>query len=95
MAVDPQNVGLEAIGIAVDNGELVFSEESKGMNFDRACDHVIVLLRDAVSCFERGSYGTAVFLAITAIEEIAKAEVGLYRREKSIKPTKRGKDKLF
>jgi AbiV family abortive infection protein len=95
MAIDPQNVGLEAIGIAVENGELVFSEESKGIDFDRACDHVVVLLLDAVSCFEHGSYGTAVFLALTAIEEIAKAEVGLYRRGKSIKPTKRGSDKLF
>jgi AbiV family abortive infection protein len=95
METDLQNVGLDAIGIAIENGELVFGEESKGVDFNRACDHIVVLLRDAVSCFERGSYGTAVFLAITAIEEIAKAEVGLYRREKSIKPMKRGNDKLF
>jgi AbiV family abortive infection protein len=86
---------LEAIGIAIENGELVFNEETKGADFNRACDHVVVLLCDAVSCFERGSYGTAVFLAVTAIEEIAKAEVGLYRREQSIKPATRGKDKLF
>ena len=95
MTIDLQYVGLEAIGIAIENGEMVFNEETKGRDFDTACDHIIVLLRDSVSCFERSSYGTAVFLAITAIEEIAKAAVGLYRREKDIKPTKRGSDKLF
>ena len=95
METDPQNVGLDAIGIAIESGELVFGEESKGADFNRACDHIVVLLHDAASCFERDSYGTAAFLAITAIEEIAKAEVGLYRREKRTKPTKRGSDKLF
>ena len=95
MSVDPQNVGLDAIGVAVENGEIVFNEQSKGQDFNRACDHIVVLLSDAVACYTRGSHGTSVFLAITAIEEIAKAEVGLYRREESIKPAKGRADKLF
>lgn len=95
VAIDPQRVGLELIGVAVENGALVFNEETKAQDFDRACDHIVVLLSDAVSCFVRGSFGTSVFLAITAIEEIAKAQVGLYRREITIKPTQRGSDKLF
>ena len=32
-------------------------------------DHVLTLLQDAQAAFERRSYGTATFLAITALEE--------------------------
>lgn len=48
--------------------------------FNMAGDHVLVLLEDAVSSFFRRSYGTSIFLALTAIEETAKAELMLFRR---------------
>jgi AbiV family abortive infection protein len=57
--------------------------------FDRAGEHVLTLLDDAVAAFERASFGTATFLALTALEETAKAELMLYRREPG-EPPKRG-----
>jgi AbiV family abortive infection protein len=51
-------------------------------------DHVLTLLQDAYGAFERRSYGTATFLAITALEETAKAELILYRRAEG-EPTRR------
>jgi AbiV family abortive infection protein len=52
-------------------------------DFKAACDHIAALLTDAAMLFERGSYGTSGFLAITALEETAKAHVGVFRRDKS------------
>lgn len=95
MTIDLQSIGLDTIDIAVENGDLLFNSKTKSQDFDRACDHILVLLLDAVSCFERGSYGTAVFLSITTIEEIAKATIGLYRRKNTTQPAKRREDKLF
>ncbi len=43
--------------------------------FNAAAEHVNVLLADAVDAFRRRSFGTSVFLAITAMEETAKAEI--------------------
>lgn len=54
-------------------------------DFNAACDHIVVLLTDAVTLFDCGSYATSAFLAITALEETAKAHVGLYRRDKQEK----------
>jgi len=63
------------------------SRDSSG--FDRAGAHVVTLLGDAVVAFERGSLGTATFLALTALEETAKAELMLFRRAPG-EPPKRG-----
>ncbi|GEM_PF-2140284 len=57
--------------------------------FNRAGDHILTLLEDAVAAFERPSFGTATFLALTALEEIAKAELMLFRRDPT-DPPKRG-----
>jgi AbiV family abortive infection protein len=95
MSIDLQSIGLETVQEALKKGSLVFNEETKSEDFNRACDHILVLLEDAFQCFEHKSWGTAVFLSITAIEEVAKAEIGLYRREGQIEQVKRGKDKLF
>jgi hypothetical protein len=59
--------------------------------FDKACIHVINLLEDAVVVYGRGSHGTATFLALTALEEIAKAELFVFRRGA---PPQRGRDPL-
>lgn len=47
--------------------------------FNTVADHVMVLLNDAVEAFRRPSLGTAVFLAVTAMEETAKAEILAFR----------------
>jgi AbiV family abortive infection protein len=49
-------------------------------DFNLAARHVLRLLTDATEAFARGSYGTAAFLAITALEETAKAEMTRYQR---------------
>ena len=57
--------------------------------FNIAAEHVGTLLEDAFSAFERHSFGTCVFLAITAIEETAKAELlGFRARQASSEPQK-------
>ncbi|GAA0208425.1 hypothetical protein GCM10009123_14870 [Kangiella japonica] len=94
MSIDLQSIGIESIQEAIENGPLVFNEATKSEDFNRACDHILVLLEDSFQCFERDSWGTSVFLSITAIEEVAKAEVGLYRRDGKLE-VKRGKDKLY
>jgi AbiV family abortive infection protein len=57
--------------------------------FDRAGDHVLTLLEDALAAFGRGSFGTATFLALTALEETAKADMMVFRRKLG-EPPKRG-----
>jgi AbiV family abortive infection protein len=41
---------------------------------------VVALLDDAAVLFERSSFNTSAFLAITAIEETAKAHVALFHK---------------
>jgi AbiV family abortive infection protein len=55
---------------------------------------VLVLLEDAVAAFARGSYGTSVFLAITALEETAKAELLGFRIQKPEVAQKKRSDPL-
>jgi AbiV family abortive infection protein len=78
------------VNSAVSAGQPGFASAEE---FDLACDHVVRLLKDAVLLFESASHASAAFLAITAIEEIAKAHIGSFRR--SIEPIKRSKDPLF
>ncbi|WP_345884954.1 AbiV family abortive infection protein [Shewanella algae] len=95
MSIDLQSIGIVSVQEAIEKGSLVFNEKTKSEDFNRACDHILILLEDSFQCFERESWGTSVFLSITAIEEVAKAEVGLYRRDGQIQEVKRSKDKLF
>ena len=95
MSIDLQSIGIKTVQEALEKGALVFSEANKTEDFDRACDHILILLEDSFQCFQRESWGTSVFLSITAIEEVAKAKIGLYRREGQTEQVKRGKDKLF
>ena len=57
---------------------------------DRACDHILQLLNDATLLFHKGSWPTAAFLAITALEEAAKTHVGMFRRSSSNHKRERG-----
>ena len=62
--------------------------------FDAAGAHVLQLLADAASAYERSSYGTAAFLAVTALEETAKAEIVLYRPRQDTQSKPKGRDPL-
>lgn len=95
MAIDHNSIGLESVQKAVGNGAPLFGESSGSADFNRACDHILVLLEDSFSCFQRESFGSSVFMAITAIEEIAKAKIGIYRRTEHSDEVKRHKDPLF
>jgi AbiV family abortive infection protein len=66
----------QAVGAATKvNGRLVSSTSE----FNQACDHIVALIEDAATLLDKGSYSTAVFLAITAIEETAKVHISIYR----------------
>jgi AbiV family abortive infection protein len=61
--------------------------------FNRAFDHVYRLLRDAACLFRDSSVASAMFFAITALEETAKVYVGMYRHSED--PTNRRDDPLY
>jgi AbiV family abortive infection protein len=70
-----------AVQAAIDFGGPGYGEDPV-LGFNTASQHVLVLLEDAVAAFERRSYGTSVFLAITSLEETAKAELLGFRIQK-------------
>lgn len=95
MTIDHNSIGMDTVQAAVEGGAPLFSKDASSNDFNRACDHILLLIEDSYSCFNRESFGSSVFLAITAIEEIAKAETGIYRRSGNSDGTKRHKDPLF
>jgi len=78
-----------AVQAAIDFGGPGYGEDPV-LGFNMASQHVLVLLQDAVTAFEHASYGTSVFLAITALEETAKAELLGFRIQKPDGHKKRG-----
>ncbi len=82
-----------AVQAAIDFGGPGYGEDPV-LGFNTASQHVLVLLEDAVAAFERGSYGTSVFLAITALEETAKAELLGFRIQKPEVAQKKRSDPL-
>jgi hypothetical protein len=63
MEVDLQSIGIQTIQEALEKGSLIFNEKTKTDDFNRACDHILVLLTDAFHCFEHGSWGITVRFA--------------------------------
>lgn len=55
-------------------GRLIESVEE----FNAACEHIVLLIEEAEGVFLNGGYSTSTFLAITAIEETAKAHLGSF-----------------
>jgi AbiV family abortive infection protein len=64
-------------------------------SFSKVSRHAIRLLGDAVTAFRSGSFGTAVFLAVTSMEEVAKAEMSIYRRGPADPKLRTRTDPLF
>ena len=46
--------------------------------FNDACDHISAMLDEATVLLHHGGYSSSLFLSITAIEETAKAHVGIF-----------------
>lgn len=84
---------LELIEKVVDWGGSI-GELSASEAFNIAIAHVSTLLQDAYLCFLRESYGTAVFLSITALEETAKAELIIFRARGGDGNQNKGRDPL-
>ena len=81
---------------ATSKGRVFFSKEDYLAEFNRGCDHVSELLNSAFQLFMSGAFPTTIFIAITAIEEIAKLEIAVYRRKNATAPAKnRREDHLF
>lgn len=83
---------VELVQRAINHGARVGGVSASEI-FDTAAEHVAVLLGDAVDAFRRGSFGTSIFLALTAIEETAKAEIVTFRMNRPDGPT-HGRDPL-
>ena len=47
-------------------------------DFNDACEHIALLLEESEFLFQRNSFSTSVFMSITAIEETAKVNFGLF-----------------
>lgn len=81
---------------ATRTGSLLFGNESRIDDFNRGCQHVFGLLADAHTLYAAKSYASAAFLAITAIEEIAKIDIGSMRHgERTMPARNRRDDHLF
>jgi len=80
----------EAVDAALSVGQRIAPTKE---DLNAGCEHVVRLLKDAAALLELGSYATAAFLSITAIEETAKVHIGKYRRSAQQAP--RRKDPLF
>jgi AbiV family abortive infection protein len=66
--------GFDILSLFTYPGRLIESVDE----FNAACEHVVLLLEEAECVYQRGGYSTAAFLAITAIEETAKAHLGAF-----------------
>jgi len=77
-------------------GQVFFSKENLSSEFNRGCNHISGLLHSAFQLYVSESFPTSIFIAITAIEEIAKLKIALYRNESLTAPAKnRKEDHLF
>lgn len=77
---------------ATQTGGVLFSDADGMAEFNRGCDHVYTLLRDSRALYLQGSHATSLFLAVTAIEEIAKLDIGIFRSRERTKPAQRRRD---
>jgi AbiV family abortive infection protein len=82
--------GLTAVEDAIAYGGGLYGHKT---DFDAAFDHILALLEEAAGLFERESFSTSAFLAVTAIEETAKAHVAIFRKDR-LEGTSKGRDPL-
>lgn len=75
------HTGLLEVEAALEFGGALYGKPSL-VDFNAAFDNIVSLLEDAVALFVRNSFSTSAFLAITAIEETAKAHVAIFRQDR-------------
>ncbi|MHB8881857.1 MAG: AbiV family abortive infection protein [Thermodesulfovibrionales bacterium] len=81
---------------ATAKGKIYFSKDNYKEEFNRGCDHVALLFESAFKLYQCGLYPPAAFISITAIEEIAKLDIAVFRREEHPEPARsRREDLLF
>jgi AbiV family abortive infection protein len=81
---------------ATSKGKVFFSKNNYIDEFNHGCDHVASLLESAFHLYQLGFYPTSAFISITAIEEIVKLEIAIYRHEGRTEPVRhRRQDYLF
>lgn len=78
---DQAKGGFAAVEAALAFGSTLFDSVE---DWNAALDHVARLLDDAVALYERGSFGSATFFAITALEETSKAHIGIFRKDQTM-----------
>jgi len=83
---------MELAEAATEKGKIFFSGRRTSEEFNRGCDHIYRLLSDSYRLYSSGSFSTSVFLSITAIEEIAKLEIAIYRNKERTAPAKNRRD---
>lgn len=86
---------LEMAVEATAKGKIFFPADGRKDEFNRGCDHVHSLLRDSHLLYRSGSFPTSAFLSITAIEEIAKLDIAVFRNTERTAPANRREDLLF
>jgi len=84
---------MEAVEKAIDRPGVGYGNAGAD-GFNAAGQHVLTLLEDAVAIYQKGSYGTAAFLAVTALEETAKTDILTFRRERDGDVRPKGRDPL-
>lgn len=80
-AARSSRAGFDAVKAAIEYGGALY-DEATSEDLNAAFDYIITLIADAVFLFSRKSFNTSAFLAITVIEETAKAHVAIYRKDK-------------
>jgi AbiV family abortive infection protein len=87
---DKPRPGLDAVETAINHDGGLYGDHN---DFNAAFDHILALLEEAAGLFERQSFSTSAFLAITVIEETAKAHVAIFRKDRP-EGTIKGRDPL-
>lgn len=52
---------------------------SETVEFNQCLDHIVHILHDSVALYKLESYSSSVFLSVSAIEEVGKTHIALYR----------------
>ncbi len=74
--------GLAAVEDAIAHGGALYGDATSD-DFDAAFDHIVALLKDSVVLLERQSFSTTACVAITALEETARADVAIFRKDRA------------
>jgi AbiV family abortive infection protein len=84
--------GLAQVEAALQYGGALYTTKSP-KDFEAAFDHIVELLRASVLLYENKHFSISAFVSLTAIEEIGKAQVAIFRKDTD-GPKPKGRDPL-